>query len=146
MNKFLLVLATMLAAVPSVPAGPLRITPVAAFVGGTGAHGGTYALDGTPGQADVSAASGGSYKLSAGFWTLAGVVRSDGQPNLVIETSAEGFRLSWESSVPGYILQTNDGLDPSKWVNVVPGSFGAGPKYGAAFKFGQGPIFFRLGK
>jgi hypothetical protein len=57
------------AQVPAAPTAGYEITWYTIDGGGGSSNGGSYALDGTIGQAEAGMLSGGSYSLGGGFWS-----------------------------------------------------------------------------
>ena len=88
--------------------------------GGTSTNG-TYQLSGTIGQPDASAAmSGGNYSVTGGFWALINVVQTPGAPLLTIISHAGNQAvISWDPSVSGWTLQTNNNLATGSWGNYA---------------------------
>jgi hypothetical protein len=81
--------------------------------GGGTSTGGVYAVSGTIGQLDASAAmTGGSYSLTGGFWSLIAVVQTAGLPNLTITHSGNNVIVSWPNT-GSYTLQQNNNLAAS---------------------------------
>ena len=84
--------------------------------GGGTSTGGIYAVSGTIGQPDASAAmTGGSYSLTGGFWSLIAVVQTAGVPNLSIAHSANSVIVSWPNT-GSYTLQQTANLSMANWV------------------------------
>ena len=93
--------------------------------GGGTSSGGNFAVSGTIGQADASAApmTGGVFSLAGGFWSVFAVQRADG-PLLLLEirlTSPTTAVLSWPSPSPGFVLEQNSDLNAANWT-PVPGT------------------------
>jgi hypothetical protein len=114
----------------------------------TGTNGGTvYAVSGTIGQQDASAAmTGGPYSLTGGFWSLITLVQSPGAPTLSITHLGSSVIISWPSPSTGFLLQTNGNLDKTNWSNY-PGTVvtnGAGTTNSATLTPPIGNLFFRL--
>ena len=87
--------------------------------GGGTCTGATYQVSGTIGQPDASGAmSGGSYSLTGGFWSLF-AVQMPGAPLLTITHSGNQAIISWNSSVTGCTLQTNNTLITGSWGNYA---------------------------
>jgi hypothetical protein len=108
--------------------------------GGTSA-GGVYSVSGTVGQPDASGAmSGGSYSVTGGFWSFIQVVQTPGAPLLTITHVGNLAIVSWDSSVTGWTLQTNNNLATGTWGNyagtVINNSVTNAPP--------TGNLFFRL--
>ena len=107
--------------------------------GGTSTNG-RYSLSGTIGQPDASVAmTGGNYSLTGGFWALY-AVQTPGAPLLSISFVGNQAVVSWDSSITGWTLQTNDNLTTPTWGNflgnVVNNSVTNSPS--------KGNVFFRL--
>ncbi len=110
--------------------------------GGGVSTGGVYSVSGTIGQPEAGAncaMSGGNYSLTGGFWSLY-AVQTPGAPLLAITLSGNQARISWDSSVTGWTLQTNNNLATGAWGNyagpVVNNSVTNAPP--------KGNLFFRL--
>jgi hypothetical protein len=87
--------------------------------GGGTSIGGVYQVSGTIGQHDAgSVMTGGNYALTGGFWALY-AVQTPGTPNLTITYSGNEAIVSWDSSVTGWTLQTNNNLAAGLWGNYV---------------------------
>jgi hypothetical protein len=83
--------------------------------GGGTSIGGVYQVSGTIGQHDAgSVMTGGNYALTGGFWALY-AVQTPGAPNLTITYSSNEAIVSWDSSVTGWTLQTNNNLAAGLW-------------------------------
>jgi hypothetical protein len=107
--------------------------------GGTSTNG-RYSLSGTIGQPDASGAMhGGNYSVTGGFWSLY-AVQTPGAPLLTITFVGNQAVVSWDSSITGWTLQTNDNLTTPTWGNflgnVVNNSVTNSPS--------KGNVFFRL--
>ena len=108
--------------------------------GGGTSTGGVYAVSGTIGQPDASAAmSGGNYSATGGFWSLF-AVQTPGAPLLTITYAGNQAIVSWPPSVTGWALQTNTTLTTGAWGNylgtIVNNSVSNSPL--------RGNLFFRL--
>jgi len=78
-----------------------------------------YSVSGTIGQPDASsAASGGNYSVTGGFWSLY-AVQTPGAPTLYITQSPGQAVIFWDSSVTGFTLQTNANLNTATWGNYL---------------------------
>jgi hypothetical protein len=109
--------------------------------GGGISTGGVYSVSGTIGQPDASGAmSGGNYSVTGGFWSLIQVVQTPGAPLLIITHVGNQAIVSWDPSVTGWTLQTNNNLSTGTWGNylgtVVNNSVTNAPP--------TGNVFFRL--
>ena len=96
---------------------------------GTAGDGTAYSLSGTIGQLDAGNMSGGNYAITGGFWSVIGVVQTQGAPYLIITTSGPNVVISWPASATGFTLQKNSNLNlPNNWsaisqtTNVVNGT------------------------
>jgi hypothetical protein len=79
----------------------------------------TYQVSGTIGQPDASGVmTGGSYSLTGGFWSLF-AVQTPGAPLLTITYAGNQAIISWNPSVTGWTLQTNNNLATGTWGNYV---------------------------
>jgi hypothetical protein len=109
--------------------------------GGGTCTGGTYQVSGTIGQPDASGAmSGGNYSVTGGFWALIQAVQTPGAPLLIITHAGNQAIVSWDPSVTGWTLQTNNNLSTGTWGNypgaVINNSVTNAPP--------TGNVFFRL--
>jgi hypothetical protein len=87
--------------------------------GGTSTNG-QYSLSGTIGQPDASGPmTNGQYSVTGGFWSLINVVQSPGAPLLAITSAGNQAIVSWDSSVTGWTLQTNNNLATGTWGNYT---------------------------
>src|SRR5262245_16939837 len=62
--------------------------------GGGTSTGGVYSVSGTVGQPDTASASGGSFKVTGGFWSIF-AVPEPGVPRLSIVRSGTNAVISW---------------------------------------------------
>jgi len=113
--------------------------------GTNGAH--VYALTGTIGQHDASAAmSGGVYSLTGGFWSLISVVQTAGLPDLTIVYAGSRVIVSWPNT-GSYTLQQNSNLAASSaWATsryTVSTNSSTGTK-SVTIAPSPGNLFFRL--
>jgi hypothetical protein len=85
--------------------------------GGTSTNG-QYIVAGTIGQPDAGLASGGSYVVTGGYWSMINVVQTAGSPWLGM-CMAPGNQaiISWPYPCPGFVLQESLSLSPSAWGN-----------------------------
>jgi len=109
--------------------------------GGGTSTGSVYSVSGTIGQPDASGAmSGGNYSVTGGFWSLIQAVQTPGAPLLIISHVGNQAIVSWDPSVTGWTLQTNNNLSTGTWGNytgaVVNNSVTNSPP--------TGNVFFRL--
>ncbi len=88
--------------------------------GGGTSTGSVYTVTGTIGQPDAGGAmTGGNYSLSGGFWSLY-AVQTPGAPLLTIISHAGNQAvISWDPSVSGWTLQTNNNLATGSWGNYA---------------------------
>jgi hypothetical protein len=88
--------------------------------GGGASAGGGYSLNGTIGQSDAAITmSGGSYSMTAGFWSLV-AVQTPGAPSLKILLSPTNTAvISWPSASAGFTLQQNGQLETSNWTTAA---------------------------
>ena len=108
--------------------------------GGGTSTGSVYSVSGTIGQPDASGVmTGGNYSLTGGFWSLY-AVQTPGAPLLIISHVGNQAIVSWDPSVTGWTLQTNNNLSTGTWGNytgaVVNNSVTNSPP--------TGNVFFRL--
>jgi hypothetical protein len=83
--------------------------------GGGTSTGGVYAVSGTIGQPDASAAmTGGNYSLTGGFWSLVSVVQTTGLPNLSVAHSGNSVTVYWPNT-GSHTLQQNANLASANW-------------------------------
>lgn len=93
--------------------------------GGGGNGGGSFALNGTVGQPDAGAMSGGGFTLTGGFWSGVGNVAPT--PKLSIRRGAGNtVILSWPEPSPGYVLEQTTNLNAG-WSDVTDPSVIVGP-------------------
>jgi hypothetical protein len=108
--------------------------------GGGTSTGGVYSVSGTSGQPDAGTAmNGGQYSVTGGFWSLY-AVQTPGAPLLTITHVGNQAIVSWDLSVTGWTLQTNNNLTTGAWGDylgtVVNNSVTNSPP--------TGNVFFRL--
>ena len=108
--------------------------------GGGTSTGATYTVSGTIGQHDAGGPMiGGNYSLTGGFWALY-AVQMPGAPLLTITYVGNQAIISWDPSVTGWTLQTNNNLSTGAWGNypgaIVNNSVTNAPP--------TGNVFFRL--
>ncbi len=88
--------------------------------GGGQSTGGVYSVSGTIGQADTGKASGGSYTLEGGFWSVISVFQTPGAPRLSMRLSPPGaVIISWPASSTGFELEENLDLRTTNWSKVL---------------------------
>ena len=108
--------------------------------GGTSSNS-QYSVSGTIGQPDAGVAmSGGNYSVTGGFWRLISVVQTPGAPLLTITHVGNQAIVSWDPSVTGWTLQTNNNLATGIWGNYL----GAVSNNSATNSPPTGTVFFRL--
>jgi hypothetical protein len=86
--------------------------------GGGASSGGPFTLRGTIGQPDAAPAlTGGSFKLTPGFWSGVTVEQTPDAPVLRIKLTADGrAEISWPVSVTGFTLEeTTNAAQPNSW-------------------------------
>jgi len=109
--------------------------------GGGTSTGGVYSVSGTIGQPDASGAmSGGNYSVTGGFWSLIQVVQTPGAPLLTITYVGNQAIVSWDPSVTGWTLQTNNNLSTGTWANYL----GVVSNNSVTNAPPTGTVFFRL--
>jgi hypothetical protein len=109
--------------------------------GGGTSTGSVYSVSGTIGQPDASGAmSGGNYSVTGGFWSLIQVVQTPGAPLLIISHVGNQAIVSWDPSVTGWTLQTNNNLSTGTWGNYL----GAVANNSVTNTSSTGTVFFRL--
>ncbi len=117
--------------------------------GGGGSSAGTnngsiFAVSGTIGQPDASAAmSGGNFSVTGGFWSIVSVVQTPAAPVLQITHGSGTVSLNWPVTA-GFELQQNPNLSNTNWVNVagLVGTNGGVATY--TITNPAGALFFRL--
>jgi hypothetical protein len=86
--------------------------------GGGASTGGVYAVNGTIGQPDAGAMSGGNYTLQGGFWGIIAAVQTPGAPLLSVwRTTTNTVVVSWPSPSTGFALYQNTNLSTTNWVS-----------------------------
>jgi len=91
--------------------------------GGGTSSGGNFAVTGTIGQPDAGTRKGGGFMLSGGFWGALIPVQETGAPFLFIQPGVAGnASISWSPATPGYVLQYNDNLATTNWLNANTGA------------------------
>lgn len=118
--------------------------------GTTSAVGGIYSLNGTIGQPDAGAASGGAYALSSGFWGIANLFPPSPLKILSIIRLPNGQAYLECLGVPNQVnnLQASPDLNPANFASVSPlpaaansaGTF----SYQDVSSAGQAKKFYRL--
>ena len=108
--------------------------------GGTSTNG-QFSVSGTIGQHDAGGAmTNGQYSVTGGFWSLINVVQTPGAPLLSITHAGNQAIVSWDSSVTGWTLQTNNNLATGTWGNYT----GAVVTNRVTNSPPTGTLFFRL--
>jgi hypothetical protein len=138
MKKLFLLLSLLIPAVSFAQQYSIDWDKVAG--GGGTSTGGVYAVSGTIGQPDASTPmTGGNYSLTGGFWALY-AVQTPGAPTLIITHSGNQAVVSWDPSVTGWTLQTNNNLAAGVWGNYL----GSIVNNSATNLPPEGNLFFRL--
>jgi hypothetical protein len=114
--------------------------------GGGTSTGGVYAVSGTIGQHDASAAvTGGNYSLTGGFWAMISVVQTAGAPPLCISRSGGSVTVYWQD-VSGWSLEQNSNLaSTTGWSASTGATTSNGTNY-LNLASPAGNLFFRLAK
>ena len=105
------------------------------IAGGGGASSkGTYLVNGTIGQPDAGAASGGNFSVQGGFWAGVTVTSSNGVPTLLIQPATGGVTISWSPNTAGFVLEETVSLSSPSWSpspagNPVTLSISSGAKF-----------------
>ena len=112
---------------------------------GTGPAG-QFAVTGAIGQPDAHTAStGGTYRLSGGFFSQFMALQTHGGPRLVVRRNGLNVEVAWPASVPGWVLQVNTAdLNNAAWSDVAGAPTVSGPDQFHSFPMGSGRVFFRL--
>jgi hypothetical protein len=82
------------------------------------APGGQFALNGTIGQPDAGALTGGNFKLEGGFWSGVQVLQVTGAPILTITLVGTNAIVSWPLNVTGFALQETPSLTAPLWTST----------------------------
>ena len=99
---------------PALPGGRI-------VAGGGAFQGQGYSITGAIAQHDAHAASsGGSYRLSGGFYAAYAVLQTSGAPHLTLTFEAGNARLTWPATATGWVLEWNSTLAPTGWQAVEP--------------------------
>jgi hypothetical protein len=139
--KRLLIISSLLAVAAAAHAQQYSINWYKVSGGGGTSTGGVYSVSGTIGQPDASGAmSGGNYSVTGGYWSLIQVVQTPGAPLLSISYSGNQAIVSWNPSVTGWTLQTNNNLTTGAWGNYL----GAVVNNSVTNSPPTGTVFFRL--
>jgi hypothetical protein len=139
--KTLLIIGSLLALAATAHAQQYSINWYKVSSGGGTSTGGVYTVSGTVGQPDASGAmSGGNYSVTGGFWSLIQVVQTPGAPLLTISHVGNQAIVSWDPSVTGWTLQTNNNLTTGIWGKYL----GAIVNNSVTNSPPTGTVFFRL--
>jgi hypothetical protein len=112
--------------------------------GGGVSTGGTYTVNGTIGQPDAGAMSGGPYSVTGGFWAMIGAVQTPGLPNLFIRSAGpNSVVVSW-ASTPASTLATNASLNTTNWVTYGGTVSTSDGTNNVTITPAAGRLFFRL--
>jgi hypothetical protein len=115
--------------------------------GGGTSGGGAYSISGTIGQPDPGKLWGGNYTLEGGFWGAAMAVQIEGSPLLTIRpVASNSVSVSWPSPSTGFVLQRNDDLTTTNWLNVTISPIDNGITRSVTVPMSIGNQFFRLVK
>ena len=116
--------------------------------GGGTSSGGQYTVSGTIGQHDAGGPmTGGNYSLTGGFWSLISIVPTRGAPSLTIQwINPTTVKISWPSPSTGFVLQENNDLKTSNWVNYSGTVNDDGTTKSTTISPPSGTFFFRLKK
>jgi hypothetical protein len=129
-----------LASAGTVQAQPYSVNWHKVSGGGGTSSNGQYAVSGTIGQHDAGGPmTGGNYSVTGGFWALY-AVQTPGAPLLTITYIGNQAIVSWDSSVTGWTLQTNNDLSTGVWGNYL----GLVVNNNATNSPPTGNVFFRL--
>jgi hypothetical protein len=147
MKKFVLLLVLL---VPALSRGQSYSINWYKIAGGGGTSGGTngstvYSLSGTIGQHDAgNVMTGGSYALTGGFWSIVGIVSTQGAPTLTITRVSGNIVISWPSS-GSFTLQQNANLaTPGSWATSGYTVSNDGSTNSITISPPTGQLFFRL--
>ena len=113
--------------------------------GGGTSTGGVYAVSGTIGQHDASAAIvGGGYTITGGYWALIDVVQTPGAPTLYISHSGNTVTVFWQNVSGWNLAQSGDLTTPmASWPTSSNPTLTDGTNY-LNFVNPAGNRFFRL--
>ena len=110
----ILIAAVAHAQTPALPAGRI-------VAGGGASQGQGYSITGAIAQPDAHAASsGGSYRLSGGFYAAYAVLQTAGAPRLTLTFEAGNARLTWPATAAAWVLEWNSTPGPAGWQAVEP--------------------------
>jgi len=90
--------------------------------GGGTSTGGVYTVNGTIGQPDAGAMSGGNYALQGGFWGVIAAVQTPGAPYLSVTRSNSAVIVSWPLPAEGWVLEATNALPlvAAPWPQIAP--------------------------
>ena len=112
-NRFLVLVATLIAVASDGRAQSYAIDWFSIDGGGGTSTGGVYSVSGTIGQPDAGEPmTGGSFSLVGGFWGLVAAVQTPGAPLLTVSRNpATGaVTVSWPKPADGWLLDQASGL------------------------------------
>jgi hypothetical protein len=114
--------------------------------GGGVSTGGTYTVNGTIGQPDAGAMSGGNFTLQGGFWGVIAAVPTPGAPTLdIFRTTTNTVAVTWPSPSTGWNLQQNtNSVSSVNWSNVISGIQDDGATKSLIINPPAGNRFYRL--
>ncbi len=92
--------------------------------GGGRSTGGTYAIEGTIGQPDAGAMTGGNYTLTGGYWSMPEIIPVPGGPELKFRTVSGTVYLTWPAPSPGWRLEASSDLVNWTGVPAIPAAAG----------------------
>ena len=126
--------------------GGYRITASVIAGGGGTSTGGMFAVTGTLGQPVAGGASGGTFSVQSGFWS---VVQTPGAPVLrIVRSGTNGVVVSWPALSTGWVLQQTSSLSspqPVAWTDVTsPPAVVLGSENTVTFTSATGVRYFRL--
>ena len=111
------------------------------IAGGGTSTGGVYSVSDTLGQPDAGGPmTNGQYSVTGGFWSFINVVLTPGAPLLAISYAGNQAIVSWDSSITGWTLQTNNNPTTGTWGNYT----GAVVNNRVTNSPPTGTLFFRL--
>lgn len=91
------------------------IDPHSIAGGGGTSTGGVFAVNGTIGQPDAGAMSGGSFSLLGGYWSVTALLTTGAPLLSVSRTPTNTVLISWPSPSAGFVLQQKNDLSPGPW-------------------------------
>jgi hypothetical protein len=136
---------TILLLPATLPAQNLNIDWYKVAGGGGSSANGQFSVNGTVGQPDAGAMSGGQFSLTGGFWGIVAAVSTPGAPRLTItRTGANTVVVSWPSPSTGFVLQQSSTLPSGLWNNVPQSPTDNGTTKSIVISQPTGNAFFRL--